>query len=123
LCPDNAHRERLLNRIAAILTRCHNKGSRIYKHYGGRGISVHLPWRTDRRAFLKYLLTLPGWDVPELELDRENNDLGYQPGNLRFISKRENMFNRRTVSAMQDKINRLEKDNEYLRKEICDLLL
>src|SRR3974390_513045 len=81
VCPDDRHRRRLLGRIGAILTRTSNG----HRDYGGRGIGVYRAWRKDRRAFLAYLVTLSGWDEPLLEIDRIDNEKGYEPGNLRFI--------------------------------------
>lgn len=110
--PDDKHRRRLLNRISAIMQRCHNPRSKNYAGYGGRGILVHAPWRAaDGRAdFLRYLLTLDGWDNPHLELDRRDNNRGYEPGNLRFIERRKNARNKRTVASLQREIDSLRSD-------------
>ncbi|MBE3140127.1 MAG: hypothetical protein IMZ53_06050 [Thermoplasmata archaeon] len=86
------HKERLLDRICAIVSRCETKPT---EHYGQRGIRVWSKWVTDRVAFLEYLATLPGWDIAELEIDRIDNDKGYEPGNLRFVTRLENLRNSR----------------------------
>ena len=116
--PDDDHRARLLNRIPACISRCHNSTDKGFKHYGGRGIAVHEPWRTDRRSFLMYLVTLDGWENPQLELDRIKNERGYEPGNLRFLSRAENMLNRRTVHALQARVDELEAENADLRSRL-----
>lgn len=104
LLPDTGHRARLLNRISNIISRCDNPSIQNYKHYGGRGIR----WRfKDRREFLAYLITLEGWDQPDLELDRIDNDGDYEPGNLRFISRSENMANRGSVAELQKQVAEL----------------
>ena len=108
IVPDDEHRARLLNRISACLNRCTNPKSRQWATYGGRGITVCDEWRADRGKFLAYLVTLEGWDNPALELDRADNDKGYQPGNLRFITKQANNANRRTVLELQRRIDELE---------------
>lgn len=101
---DTAHRSRLLNRIANIISRCDNPTAQNYKHYGGRGIR----WRfKDRREFLEYLTTLDGWDQPDLELDRIDNEGNYESGNLRFVTKSKNMENRGSVIEMQKQIAEL----------------
>src|ERR1035437_8220797 len=105
---NDAHRRRLLNRISACLQRCHNPNQRYYADYGGRGIFVYKPWRADKREFLRYLLTLPGWDTPSLELDRKDNDKGYEPYNLQFSTRAQNMENRRSVGSLQRRIVGLE---------------
>lgn len=118
IVPSDDHRRRLLNRISACINRCHNPKDRGFPNYGARGIFVYEPWRTDRRAYLAYLVTLEGWDEADLELDRIDVDKGYQPGNLRFITHRENQGNRRKVRAMQDTIERLETENASLRRSL-----
>ena len=107
ILPDMEHRTRLLNRIASIIARCHTKTCNIYASYGGRGIFVYEPWRTDRKAFLRYLLTLPHWDEPAREIDRIDNNKGYEPGNLRFATRSENASNKRKVGSMQQELDDL----------------
>jgi len=79
---------------------------------------VHEPWRKDRGAFLAYLVTLDGWYNDELELDREDVNKGYEPGNLRFITKQENHANRRKVRDLQKRIGELERENSDLRHRL-----
>lgn len=117
IVPDLDHRRRLLNRIASCIHRCHG-GRDVQGHYRARGISVWKPWREDRRAFLEYLVSLGGWDDPQLELDRIDNDRGYAPGNLRFVSRRQNANNRRTISGLQNRITELERENRDLRSRL-----
>lgn len=106
---DSAHRERLLNRISAIEQRCESPSARGYVHYGGRGIRLWSAWtKGHRREFLRYLVTLPGWDNPDLELDREDNSRGYEPGNLRFTTRQVNVGNRRKIAELQQRIFDLE---------------
>ena len=102
---DNTHRNRLQRRINSVIYRCTNSKCKAYVDYGGRGISVYVPWIEDRVAFLRYLVTLPGWDNPDLELDRRDNDGNYEPGNLRFVTRKQNIGNRRNVTSLQVKIN------------------
>lgn len=105
--PDDEHRTRLLNRLSAAITRCHNSSCKSFRHYGGRGIHVYEQWRLDRASFLRYVQTVPDWDNPEFEMDRINNDKGYEPGNIRFCSRSANMHNRRQVARMQQEIDSL----------------
>jgi hypothetical protein len=90
------HRKRLLKKVGHAIERCHDPENRQYDDYGARGIAVHAPWREDINEFLRHLITLPGWDDPSLTLDREDNDKGYEPGNLRFVTWRKNQNNRRS---------------------------
>lgn len=107
ILPDDTHRKRLLNRIASCIQRCGNPQTASFPYYGGRGIHVWPQWVADRKEFLRYLLTLPGWDVPRLDLDRIDVNRGYEPGNLRFVTRRDNSLNRRTVLALQAEVDRL----------------
>lgn len=102
--PDDEHRTRLLNRLAAAITRCHSKTNRMYKHYGERGIKVHDEWRKDRAAFLKYVQTLTDWDVPEFEMDRIDVNGNYEPGNIRFVSRSDNLRNKRRVEDLEAEV-------------------
>lgn len=117
--PDDEHRTRLLNRLAAAITRCHSPSSRVFQHYGGRGICVHKGWRDDRASFLRYIQTIPDWDNPKFEMARIDVDRGYEPGNIRFVSRSDNLKNKRQVSTMQERIAELEAEVAYLRSFKC----
>lgn len=106
--PDDAHRTRLLNRLAAAITRCHSASARVYPHYGGRGIQVCEAWRSDRTEFLKYVQNIPGWDNPAFEMDRIDVDGGYEPGNIRFVSRSDNLRNKRKIADLEARIRYLE---------------
>lgn len=115
---DDKHRERLLNRINAVVMRTTNPNDKNFPNYGGRGIGCHSEWVKDRRGFLKYLTTLPGWETQLFELDRIDNNKGYEPGNLRFCSRKDNINNRRRVPEMQLRIAELEKEVADLRHRL-----
>lgn len=114
--PDVEHRRRLLNRIASAIQRCGNPNTVNYEGYGHRGITVLPEWVKNRRAFLQHLLTLDGWDNPLLDMDRIDVDKGYEPGNLRFVTRAENNLNRRTVKEMQRRIDALEARLRHLER-------
>lgn len=112
---DVEHRSRLLNRLSAALRRCHSPNDRNYKHYGARGVRVCDEWRRDKAAFLYYVQTLPGWDNPALEMDRADNNRGYEPGNIRFATRAQNASNKRRVEDLEQRIRELEAENARLR--------
>lgn len=116
IMPDEDHRVRLLNRISACINRCHNPNDAGFPNYGGRGIAVFPAWRENRGQFLAHLVTLEGWDHPALELDRIDVDKGYEPGNLRFITKQENQNNRRKVRDLQQRVLELEARVRHLER-------
>tara|TARA_R100000365_G_C2748604_1_gene80680 strand:+ start:2761 stop:3294 length:534 start_codon:yes stop_codon:yes gene_type:complete len=87
------HAERQLGeRYDAALQRCRNPSNPNYANYGGRGIRVKL----SREEYIKHLVAIhplnnySGWDV-----DRVNNDGHYETGNLRVVSRADNLMNRR----------------------------
>lgn len=118
IVPDDSTRERLLNRISSCINRCEIPTSSQYANYGGRGIRVYKEWTKDRRAFLQYIVSLPGWDNPLLELDRIDNERGYEPGNLQWSTRYDNASNRRTVQNLQKQIERLKAENADLRHRL-----
>jgi hypothetical protein len=71
--------------------RCKNPTNPVYRHYGGRGISVCLAWQKSFTAFLADMGEAP----PGLELDRINNDGNYEPGNCRWTTRKVQLSNRR----------------------------
>jgi hypothetical protein len=118
VCPDDDLRRRLMNRISACLNRCHNPNDSGYASYGGRGIHVFEPWRTDRKAFLAYLMTLPEVsNAARLDMDRINTEEGYEPGNIRFVSRQVNVRNKRQVNALSMRILKLEQELKRLKDE------
>lgn len=102
------HRTRLLNRLAAAITRCHSPTSRSFVHYGRRGISVFKEWRDNRAAFLSYVQALPGWNDPSLEMDRIDTNGNYEPGNIRFATRSVNIRNKRKIADLEARIRELE---------------
>jgi hypothetical protein len=50
-------------------------------------------------GMVRYLMDLPGFDLAK-QVDRIDNDGNYEPGNLRWVSEKENARNRRDTSEM-----------------------
>ncbi len=86
------HQERRLYDIwHAIRNRCKNPNATFYRHYGGRGISICKEWDEDFVAFARDV----GLPPDDYELDRANNNGNYEPGNVRWVSRSDNIKNTR----------------------------
>ena len=67
--------------------RCYNSKLSGFKNYGGRGITVCDEWKNDLTAFIDYVTQLPHYSEPSMTLDRERNNEGYKPGNMRWTTR------------------------------------
>lgn len=115
-----SHYARLRSVLDGAIARCHNPKHPGWKNYGGRvrnPISVYAPWRDDKVAGILYFLSLPDWDVPGFELDRVDNNKGYEPGNLRFVDVVTNSNNRRTVQGLELVAVTLSEENAALSEK------
>jgi hypothetical protein len=97
-------RTRLYKIWVAIKQRCLNPRAQSFPDYGARGIALCEDWRDDFVAFANYVEPDPGVGF---ELGRLNNDLGYQPGNVRWETRRQNNCNRRDTHWVKYKGRRL----------------
>lgn len=76
-----------------IKDRCENPKHPSYKDYGGRGIQNKFRSLND---FRNYVINILQIDPRGLQIDRINNDGHYKPGNIQFITRSENLKNRRS---------------------------
>jgi hypothetical protein len=73
-----------------MLQRCSNPNAKNYSRYGGRGISVCAEWAASFERFLSDVGPCPSSDH---SIDRIDNDGGYEPGNVRWATRVEQMRN------------------------------
>lgn len=76
----------------SMISRCENKNNKYWHNYGGRGITIDQRWRRNFLEFLKDVGRRPG---KEYSLDRINNDGNYEPGNVRWATRKQQGQNRR----------------------------
>jgi hypothetical protein len=80
-----------------IIRRCENPRFRQYKDYGGRGIRVCERWH-DIRLFIEDIERYIGPRPDGMTLDRIDNDGNYEPGNMRWATRKQQAANRRDAS-------------------------
>ena len=83
----------------SMIDRCYNPKNTRHKQYGGRGITVCDEWH-DIVAFVRW--ANENGCKRGLEIDRRNNDGNYEPGNCRYVTKKENNRNRKGVKLSMD---------------------
>lgn len=83
--------------------RCNNPKSVSYKNYGGRGIKVCDEWSNSFKAFYDYVSALPHFGEEGRSLDRIDNEGDYEPGNVRWATRKEQNFNKRTCKGYWNK--------------------
>lgn len=82
----------LLYMWRGMIRRCTNSTATGYKGYGGRGIKVCSRWMNSFEDFKKDMGERP---TPKHSIDRINNDGNYEPGNVKWSTRTEQMNNKR----------------------------
>jgi len=77
---------------ANMIQRCHNPGHPHYANYGGRGITVCDRWITSFATFARDTGKRPS---TAHSLEREDNNKGYEPGNVIWATRRAQARNTR----------------------------
>ncbi len=77
---------------STMRSRCANPKARGYPNYGARGITVCPEW-LDYRTF-KLWAEESGY-APGLQIDRNDNNAGYNPANCRWVTRKQNQRNKR----------------------------
>ena len=87
-------RKRLRSIWSTIRKRTANPKNKDYPHYGARGIRMCPEWEEDFEAFYEWAMSHGYRDG--LTIDRMNNNKGYEPGNVHWISRKAQARNRTT---------------------------
>jgi hypothetical protein len=83
---------------ATIKSRCLRPSCRDFRFYGARGITLAPYFVDDFKAFYDYVTSLPGYserDTRKLSIDRIDTLKGYEIGNLRWATAKEQANNMR----------------------------
>lgn len=82
---------RLYKVLHSMKARCYNPNSKGYPRYGGRGIIIEEPWRSQPETFVEWAIS-NNWKRG-LHVDRIDNDGPYAPWNCRIVTCSENANN------------------------------
>lgn len=83
-----------------MLARCRRPDHAEFPRYGGRGIKVCPEWEKSFASFLSHIGRRPSSDH---SLDRINTDGDYEPGNVRWATRKEQQRNRRCTVFVEFK--------------------
>jgi hypothetical protein len=86
----------LRGKYGAMMGRCYNTQHRHYDNYGARGISVCADWH----VFSNFVDDLLPTFYVGAYLDRIDNNADYSPENVRWVSSRESVLNRRCTTLV-----------------------
>lgn len=82
----------------SMRARCSKQGGRAWDDYGARGIRVCPEWDGDLALFHAHIGDPPS---PAHTVDRIDNAKGYEPGNVRWATKKEQARNRSVCVAIE----------------------
>lgn len=82
----------------AMMQRCHNENDTSYPYYGAKGIAVCHQWHGPQ-GFLRFHAYI-GERPSGMSIDRIDNDKGYEPGNVRWATDKQQTNNRSTSKLL-----------------------
>lgn len=88
----------------AMNSRCHNVNHSSYHNYGGRGIFVHDRYRSGQpNAFMNFLNDVGEAPTNKHSIDRIDVNRGYEPGNIKWSTQKEQANNTRVNRVIEYK--------------------
>ncbi len=81
---------------ANMRNRCENENHPSYKDYGARGIRVFAEW-LGAGGFVRFYRHIGARLSANHELDRIDNNKGYEPGNVKWSTREQQMRNTRAT--------------------------
>lgn len=107
----------LSQRWDAMMRRCYDPSNRGFKQYGALGVKVH-PAFHNKVDYANYAKALPNANI-DREIDRIDTFGNYEPGNIRWVTRKENCRNLRTTiwtTFKGEKISSKEFAERYVHK-------
>jgi hypothetical protein len=87
-----------------MVHRCTNPKTRNYRNYGGRGIKVCERWLL---SFADFIADMGPRPSTNLEIDRIDNDGNYEPGNVRWATRKQQTRNTRQTVLTEELVAEL----------------
>jgi len=105
----------------SMVVRTQNPKAGNWRYYGGRGIKLYEP-------FLDFL-TYKQWAMPNgykdgLEIDRIDNDKGYFPCNIQYVTRKINGRKTRRIKLTMPKateIRKMYQSGEFSQRRLADI--
>lgn len=87
----------------AMKARCLDPGNKDYPRWGAKGITVYPEWIGSFEAFYAHIGPRP----PRTSIDRIDGLRGYEPGNVRWATPKEQARNRKRVVTVDTPLGRM----------------